>query len=66
MLIWGDYAFVNEAIVYSAIAPPNENPASAWDTWDFRGLWNQPAIATEVYPPSTPARYPYPWQVYPK
>lgn len=66
VLLWGEQEFVNQAAIATSGSPPDETPVGLWDTWDFRGLWNQPLIATEAYPPSTPVRYPHPWQVYPR
>lgn len=66
MLIWGEYGFSNEAIASTSYAPPNETPAGVWDTWDFRGLWNQPHVQTEFALPTMPLLYPQPWQVYPR
>ncbi|WP_226589374.1 hypothetical protein [Microseira wollei] len=38
----------------------------SWDSWDFRGLWNQSVLVEQSFPPNNlPLSYPVPWQVYP-
>ncbi len=67
MLGWGEQEFVNNARLSSLIAPPIESPVGQWDSWDFRGLYSQPAIATQQSPANNlPLLYPIPWQVYPR
>lgn len=65
--IWSEQEFVNESAIATPLLPSDETPASVWDTWDFRGLFNQPVISTQQQQPNNlPFRYPVPWQVYPR
>ncbi|MFB2980864.1 hypothetical protein [Microseira sp. BLCC-F43] len=66
-IIWGDQEYVNLSAIATLPLPPNETPVSPWDTWDFRGLFNQPVVNSQQMPPNNlPLAYPIPWQVYPR
>jgi hypothetical protein len=67
LLIWSEQEFVTAGAIATPLLPPDETPVGHWDTWDFRGLFNQPIItSTQQQPNNLPLHYPIPWQVYPR
>jgi hypothetical protein len=65
--MWGEQEWSNYAIASTPLLPANETPVSQWDTWDFRGIFNQPLVATQQQEPNNlPLAYPVPWQFYPQ
>ncbi|WP_226591296.1 hypothetical protein [Microseira wollei] len=65
ILIWGEQEFVNVTAIASPLLPPQETRVSPWDTWEFRGLWNQHRLISQGFPPhNLPLSYPVPWQFY--
>lgn len=66
-IVWGEQEYLNAGAIATALLPPDETPAGIWDTWDFRGLYNQPlAIASGQPPNNLPITYPIPWQIFPR
>ncbi len=66
LLIWGDWDFVGQAAITAELSPPDEVPAGEWDTWDFRGLFNQPVITSDQTDSNNlPLTFAVPWQIYP-
>ncbi|GET44665.1 hypothetical protein MiSe_94980 [Microseira wollei NIES-4236] len=50
ILIWGEQEFVNVTAIPSPLLPPQETRVSPWDTWEFRGLWNQHRLISQGFP----------------